>query len=81
MDETPFEAEWFDKDTIVFDTVYTPEQTLFIKYARAAECTTITGVDMFVRQAAEQYRLFTGCKPNLETIRFELKRATSAARY
>ena len=81
MDETPFEAEWFDKDTIVFDTVYTPEQTLFIKYARAAECTTITGVDMFVRQAAEQYRLFTGREPNLETIRFELKRATSAARY
>jgi 3-dehydroquinate dehydratase/shikimate dehydrogenase len=81
MDETPFDAEWFRKDTIVFDTVYTPEQTLFIKQAREAECTTITGVDMFVRQAAEQYRLFTGNKPNLETIRYELKRATSAARY
>jgi len=81
MDETPFDAEWFDKRTIVFDTVYNPEQTLFIKQARAAGCTTITGVDMFVRQAAEQFSLFTGKKPNVETIRYELKRATSAARY
>ncbi len=81
MDETPFEPGWFLKKTIVFDTVYNPEQTLFIKQAREAHCTTITGVDMFVRQAAEQYRLFTGQVPNLETIRYELKRATSAARY
>ena len=81
MDETPFEPAWFDKRTIVFDTVYNPEQTLFIKQAREAECTTITGVDMFVLQAAEQFRLFTGKKPNLKTMRYELKRATSAARY
>lgn len=81
MDETPFDGKWFDKNTIVFDTVYNPEQTLFIKQAREAECTTITGVDMFVLQAAEQFRLFTGQKPNIKTIRYELKRATSAARY
>lgn len=81
MDETPFEADWFLKKTIVFDTIYNPEQTLFIKQAREAQCTTITGVDMFVRQAAEQFRLFTGKAPNVETIRYELKRATSAARY
>lgn len=81
MDETPFDAEWFLKKTIVFDTIYNPEQTLFIKQAREAQCMTITGVDMFVRQAAEQYRLFTGKAPNIETIRYELKRATSAARY
>ena len=81
MDESPFEPDWFEKTVIVFDTVYTPERTLFIKQAREAGCTTITGVDMFVRQAAEQFKLFTGQVPNLETIRYELKRATSAARY
>lgn len=81
MDETPFDAEWFQKKTIVFDTVYNPEQTLFIKQARESDCTTITGVDMFVRQAAEQYKLFTGKAPNVKTIRYQLKRATSAARY
>lgn len=81
MDETPFDGEWFNKQTIVFDAVYNPEQTLFIKQAREAGCSTITGVEMFVRQAAEQFELFTGTKPNLKTIRYELKRATSAARY
>lgn len=81
MDESPFEANWLDKKTIVFDTVYNPEQTLLIKYAREAGCMTVTGVDMFVRQAAEQYKLFTGQEPNTETIRYELKRATSAAKY
>lgn len=81
MDESPFEAEWFDKQTIVFDTIYNPENTLFIKNAVAAGCPTITGVDMFVRQAAEQFKLFTGIKPDLKKLRYELKRATSAAKY
>jgi 3-dehydroquinate dehydratase/shikimate dehydrogenase len=81
MDESPFEAEWLDKKTIIFDTIYNPEQTLLIKHARELGCTTVTGVDMFVLQAAEQFRLFTGKEPNLKTIRYELKRATSAAKY
>ena len=81
MDVTPFEAEWFDKKCVVFDTVYNPEQTLFIKQARAAECTTITGVDMFVRQAAKQFKLFTGEDPDVKLIRYEVKRAISAAKY
>ena len=81
LDESPFEAEWLNKKTLVFDTVYNPEQTLFIKYAREAECDLITGVDMFVLQAAQQFKLFTGKEPNIELIRYEVKRATSAARY
>lgn len=81
LDETPFDAEWFNKKAVVFDTVYNPEQTLFIKQARQAGCTTVTGVDMFARQAARQFKLFTGTEPNMETIRYEIKRAISAARY
>ena len=81
MDVSPFEEESFDKECIVFDTVYNPEQTLFIKQARAAGCTTITGIDMFVRQAARQFVLFTGEKPDVKLIRYEVKRAISAAKY
>lgn len=81
MDETPFEAERFDKKCIVFDTIYNPEQTLLIKQAREAGCTTITGVDMFVRQAAKQFKLFTNTKPDVKLIRYEVKRAISAAKY
>jgi len=81
MDETPFEGKWLDKKTIVFDTIYNPERTLLIKEARELGCTVVTGVDMFVRQAAKQFKLFTGKDPVLEDVRFELKRATSAAKY
>ena len=81
LDESPFETEWFRKRTIVFDTVYNPEQTLFIKQAREAGCRTITGVDMFVRQAAKQFKLFTGMDADARLMRNEVKRAISAARY
>ena len=81
MDVTPFEPEWFDPNCVVFDTIYNPEQTLFIKQAREAGCTTITGIDMFVRQAARQFKLFTGTNPDVKLIRYEVKRAISAAKY
>lgn len=81
LDESPMEEKWFEKGKIVFDAVYNPEQTLFIKYARAAGCITITGVDMFVRQAARQHELFTGVKPDEEAIRETVRRAISAAQY
>jgi 3-dehydroquinate dehydratase/shikimate dehydrogenase len=81
VDESPFEGEFLRRNMIVFDTVYNPEQTLFLKQARQAGCLTITGVDMFVRQAAAQFKLFTGKEPDVDLIRYEIKRATSAAKY
>jgi 3-dehydroquinate dehydratase/shikimate dehydrogenase len=81
MDETPFEEGWFDKHTLVFDTIYNPEQTMFIKLARQANCKTLTGVDMFAQQAARQFELFTDHPADLELMRYEVKRGTSAARY
>ncbi len=36
VDETPFPMNWFRDDMIVFDTVYNPENTLFLKQAQAA---------------------------------------------
>ena len=81
MDESPFDVKWLEKKTIVFDTIYNPERTLLIKEAREFGCTVVTGVDMFVRQAAKQVKFFTGHDPVLEDVRYELKRATSAAKY
>lgn len=81
MNESPFDAAGFDKHKIVFDTIYNPEQTLFIKQARQADCPTVTGVDMFVRQAARQFELFTGTAADRDLLRYEVKRAISAAKY
>ena len=81
LDESPMEAKWFANRAIVFDTVYNPEQTLFIKHARAAGCITITGVDMFARQAHQQFKLFTGKDTDLDLIRDVIKKSISAAKY
>jgi 3-dehydroquinate dehydratase / shikimate dehydrogenase len=80
VNESPFDGAVFKPDQVVFDTVYNPEQTLFVKEARKAGCTVITGIDMFVGQAAVQFKLFTGAEPPLDAMRNVLRRAISAAR-
>lgn len=80
LDSTPFRGDLINPDCIVFETIYNPERTLLIKDARAAGCQTITGVEMFVRQAAYQYRLFTDRQPPIELMRQALKTATNPVR-
>ncbi len=45
---------------IVFDLVYTPEETVLLKRAGEQGCETIRGVEMFIEQAAHQFEIFTG---------------------
>jgi len=69
VDSTPMAAEQFRAEMTVFDTVYTPLQTRFLREAAAAGCKTINGAEMFIRQAMAQYHIFTGQKPDEPTIR------------
>lgn len=80
LDETPFAENWLREGMVVFDTIYNPERTLLIKQARERDCKTITGVDMFVRQAARQFELFTGRAAPSDVMRDVLRRAISPAR-
>jgi 3-dehydroquinate dehydratase/shikimate dehydrogenase len=77
VDEAPLHPSYLEPGLVVFDTVYTPEQTLLVKEARERGCHVITGVELFVRQAALQFRLFTGRDAPLELIRKVVKRALS----
>ena len=80
VDETPFDKEHLRPYMVVFDTVYNPENTLFIKEARAIGCRIVTGVDMFVRQAAIQFRIWHDQAAPAGVMRDSLKRATASAR-
>ena len=80
VDETPYEKDHLRPYMIVFDTVYNPESTLLVKEARAAGCRTVTGVEMFVRQAAIQFRIWHGVDPEPQLMREALKRATASAK-
>lgn len=53
----------------VFDLVYTPPETELLRNARAAGCRCIRGTEMFVHQAQEQMRLFTGIAADAAQIR------------
>ena len=81
VDETPYEKHYLRPGTIVFDVVYNPENTLLVKDARARNCKVVTGLDMFVRQACLQFKLFTGHEGPAELIREVLKRATAPAKW
>ncbi len=53
----------------VFDLVYTPPVTPLIEAAQKAGCRTITGTEMFIGQAKEQFYLFFGIDVPAEKIR------------
>ena len=81
VDETPFDKHHLRPSMVVFDTVYNPEQTLLIKQAREKHCVIVTGVDMFIRQAAIQFQYFTGAGAPNALMRETLKRTIGAIRY
>jgi len=80
VNETPYAREHLRSYMVVFDAVYNPENTLLVKEARAIGCQIVTGVDMFVRQAAIQFRIWHGADAPDQVMRDALKRATSSAR-
>lgn len=65
----PVPPECLKKDMAVFDTVYNPAETLLLKQAKEAGCKTISGMDMFINQAAAQFKLFTGKDANPKLMR------------
>lgn len=80
VNETPFDQAGIHRTMIVFDTVYNPEQTLLIKQAKERGCKVITGVEMFVRQAALQFEMFAQQEAPRELMRDVLKKTIGAAR-
>src|SRR5690606_29927703 len=81
VDETPFQENWFRDDMLVFDTVYNPENTLLLKQARQHKCRTVSGLEMFVRQAAAQFELFTGSPAPLELMTETVRKGISAVNF
>eukprot|EP00271_Cylindrocystis_brebissonii_P003256 TRINITY_DN1404_c0_g1_i1.p1 TRINITY_DN1404_c0_g1~~TRINITY_DN1404_c0_g1_i1.p1 ORF type:complete len:532 (-),score=110.16 TRINITY_DN1404_c0_g1_i1:402-1997(-) len=69
VDRTLFTKEMLGGYAVVFDAVYTPPETRLLKEAKAAGCTPVGGVEMFVRQGADQFFNFTGRMPSKDIMR------------
>lgn len=71
VDDTPMPdapSNW-GPETVVFDTIYNPLETRLLREAKAAGCVTIAGTEMFVRQAAVQFKQWTGQEAPVEIFR------------
>jgi len=62
VNASPLSEGCITKRMTVFDTVYNPPKTMLLKYAVNKGAKVINGLEMFVEQAVEQYKLLTGDK-------------------
>lgn len=72
INETPINAK-FIKNTTVFDAIYNPEKTKLLQEAEKNNCIIISGKEMFINQAAEQFKLWTGKEADINFLRGILK--------
>ncbi|MCB0314531.1 MAG: shikimate dehydrogenase, partial [Calditrichaeota bacterium] len=56
------------KNRVVLDVIYNPAETRFLRIARERGCITISGMEMFLVQAARQFEIFTGESVSREEI-------------
>jgi len=61
-------AESLEGVKLVYDLIYTPEETALLGDAKRAGCRTLGGLAMLVGQAAEQFRLWTGLEAPVDVM-------------
>jgi 3-dehydroquinate dehydratase / shikimate dehydrogenase len=68
-EKMPVRAEALARCGLVYDLVYNPLETELLRTARAAGARTLSGIEMLIAQAAEQFRLWTGVQPPIDVMR------------
>ncbi len=53
-------------DTLIYDLIYTPRMTPFLKAAEERGCQTLGGLEMLIAQARPSFRHFYGDYPHIE---------------
>ena len=73
--DSPMPREALRGCRLVFDLIYNPLQTHLLFLARQEGIATLNGLDMFIRQAAAQFELWTRQRPDLESGREVVREA------
>jgi 3-dehydroquinate dehydratase/shikimate dehydrogenase len=66
---SPIPAGAHRAGSVVFDMVYDPLETRFLREAQAAGCTIIDGLEMLLAQAAAQFETWTGLEAPLAVLK------------
>lgn len=61
--------ESINKDAIVYDLIYNPQETIFLKYAKARGLYIIGGAEMLVLQGAKAFEIWTGKEAPVDIMR------------
>ena len=69
----PVDMAALKDDAVLYDLIYTPAETRFLREARARGCETINGETMLVAQGAEAFHLWTGKRPDVELMKRVLR--------
>ena len=70
INNTPWlEADTFRPGQIVYDLVYNPVTTRFLREARGRGAATLNGTEMLIAQAAAAHTLWTGLRMPVEDVR------------
>jgi shikimate dehydrogenase len=69
MDQVPVSSEALREGMVVMDVIYNPLKTKLLQLAQERGCLTVSGLEMFIYQGAEQFRLWTGLEPPVEIMR------------
>ncbi|MCP3944427.1 MAG: shikimate dehydrogenase [Desulfobacteraceae bacterium] len=69
LEDLSFPVKNLTSDMVVMDVVYTPLKTRLLSVAKEQGCIIIDGLSMFVAQAAAQFELWTGLKPDIQVMR------------
>ena len=77
IDNTPLPDEkLFHPNLLVYDLIYHPAKTLFLRQAERARAKIINGLPMLVYQGIESFYLWTGLKPEGKEVLEIIKRIT-----
>lgn len=72
MDQSPvskLDILKMNKDAIVYDVIYNPTKTLLLQYAEECGLKTVNGLDMLIHQGAKALEIWTGKKPDVQTMK------------
>lgn len=79
-DPLPMEPALLPEDCFVYDLVYGPTETPFVRSARAGGYRCADGKEMLLRQAARAFRLWFRMDPPIDAMRFAVDRVISEVR-
>lgn len=60
---------------LVYDVIYNPRKTVFLKLAESLGYKTVNGLDMFIGQAVAAEEIWTGRIPNVDSMKIALLEA------